>query len=170
MEGKKEFYLTVRGEKVAVSEEVYREYVRPVRKDKRRQRRNRKCLVAGKKWKNGKVQIVRCRAECSTCPYAVNGKPSGSTLSLDDFKEKGFEIENTEFDLEADYAEEDSKNEMKERLHKAIMQLTPRQREMVRLVYFEGKTQKEVAEHFGIKQPTVQQAMKRIIAALKKFF
>ena len=33
MEEKKEFYLIVKGEKVAVSEEVCREYVRPVRKE-----------------------------------------------------------------------------------------------------------------------------------------
>lgn len=170
MENESKFYLIVQGEKVEVGEEVYREYVRPVRKDQRRKRRDRKCLVIGKKWQNGKMQIVRCQIDCNACPYAVNGKPNGSTLSLDEMQEKGFEIEDADLDLEADCVEAETKEEMKEQLHKAIMLLTPRQQEMVRLIYFEGKTQKEVAEHFGIKQPTVQQAVKRLIATLKKFF
>lgn len=165
MEEKKEFYLFVKGEKVVVSEEVYREYVRPVRKEQRRKRRGMRCKIIGKKG-----NLVRCQNDCTRCAYANNGKPCGSTLSLDEFREKGYEIENKELDLEADLIEEDTARDRKERLHKAIAQLNPRQQEIVRLIYFEGKTQKEVADYLGIKQPTVQEAIKRIIASLKKYF
>lgn len=165
MEEKKEFYLIVKGEKVVVSEEVYREYVRPVRNEQRKKRRDMRCKVIGKKG-----NLVRCQNDCTQCSYANNGKPCGSTLSLDEFKEKGYEIENKELDLEANVIEEETARERTEKLHNAIGKLNPRQQEIVRLIYFEGKTQKEVADYLGIKQPTVQEAIKRIIASLKKYF
>ena len=168
MEEKKEFYLMVKGEKVIVSEEVYREYVRPVRKEQRRQRRNWRCLVVAKKWKNGKTQIVRCKDDCSECRYAVNGKPMGNTLSLDEFKDRGYEIENKDLDIEADYIEEESDRELKEKLHKAIKTLTPRQQEMVRLVYFDNLPQEDVARHLGVSKQAISNAMARIYATLKK--
>lgn len=168
MEGKKEFYLVIRGEKVMVSEEVYREYVRPVRREQRQKRRNWRCLVVGRKWKNGKAQIVRCQEDCSVCPYSVNGKPNGNTLSLDSFKEEGYEIEDTELDLEADYIEEEARREREAKVHKAISRLNPRQQEMIRLVYFEGLTQEEVAARFGIDSSSVRHAMMRIKATLKR--
>lgn len=169
MEKKKEFYLIVKGEKVKVNEEVYREYVRPLRREQRQKRRSWRCLVVGRKWKNGKVQIVRCQEDCSACPYSVNGKPNGSTLSLDRFKEEGYEIEDKELDLEEDYIEEETRHEREEKLHKAISRLNPRQQEMVQLVYFEGLTQEEVAVRFGIDSSSVRHSMMRIKATLKKF-
>ena len=54
-------------------------------------------------------------------------------------------------------------------LHKAIRQLTPRQQEMVKLVYFEGKTQEEVAKHYGVTKQAISNAMQRIFSSLKKF-
>lgn len=39
MQETKTFYLYVKGEKVEVSEEIYRAYVKPERKEKSRQRR-----------------------------------------------------------------------------------------------------------------------------------
>ena len=44
-------------------------------------------------------------------------------------------------------------------LYQAIAQLTERQQEMVRMVYFEGMSQDEVAKHFGITKAAVSNAM-----------
>ena len=165
MEEKKEFYLIVKGEKVIVSEEVYREYVRPVRKEQRRQRRNWRCRVIGQKG-----NLVRCQGDCTTCAYAKNGKPNGNVLSLDEFREKGYEIENRELDLEADYIEEESDLEWKEKLHKAIGKLNPRQQEIVKMIFFEGKSKVEVAEYFGVGKSAISHSLERIYAVLKKFF
>ena len=57
MSEKKEFYITIKGKKVEVSEEVYRAYVRPIRAEQRQKRRNWKCQVKGKKRK--KQQKIR---------------------------------------------------------------------------------------------------------------
>ena len=50
----------------------------------------------------------------------------------------------------------------------ALKQLNERQQEMVQMVYFEDKTQDEVAEHYGISKQAVSNAMQRIYATLKK--
>lgn len=160
----KKFYLTIKGKKVEVSEEVYRAYVRPVRAEQRQKRREWRCQVPGKKG-----NLVRCQKDCSQCKYALAGNNArGNVLSLETFKEEGVEILDRDFDLETIYIENEERISDQERLHKAILQLTPRQQEMVRMVYFEGKNQEEVALKFGIDGSSVRHAMQRIYATLKK--
>lgn len=165
MEGEKEFYVIVQGEKVAVSEEVYRAYVRPVRRDQRRKRRNQRCRIVGEKG-----NLIRCPNNCSKCPYATDGKPNGSVLSLDEFRERGREIENRAMDIEENYIAEEERQERAEKLHAAIAQLSPRQKRMVELIYFEGMTQNELAELYGVDKSAISHAMKRIYSAIKKFY
>ena len=59
--------------------------------------------------------------------------------------------------------------EKEQALHMAIQQLTPRQQEIVRMIYFEGKTQEEVALLYGVDGSAIRHAMKRVYARLKKF-
>ena len=59
-------------------------------------------------------------------------------------------------------------NELKELIQKAIEKLKPRQREMVFMIFFEEKTQAEVAEYYGITESAVSQSMDRIYASLRK--
>ena len=152
------------GKKVEVSEEVYRAYVRPIRAEQRKKRREWKCPVPGKKG-----NLVRCQEDCSKCKYALAGNNArGNILSLDTFKEEGVEILDRDFDLEVMYIESEERTSNQERLHKAILQLTPRQQEMIRMIYFEGKTQEEVAWIFEIDGSSVRHAMQRIYARLKK--
>ena len=161
----KKFYLTIKGKKVEVSEEVYRAYVRPVRAEQRQKRREWRCQVPGKKG-----NLVRCQKDCSQCKYALAGNNArGNVLSLETFKEEGVEILDRDFDLETIYIESEEKISDQERLHKAILQLTPRQQEMVRMIYFEGKTQEEVRAYYGIAKSSMSEAMQRIFDSLKKF-
>lgn len=161
----KKFYLNIKGKKVEVSEEVYRAYVRPIRAEQRQQRRNWKCQVPGKKG-----NLVRCQKDCSKCKYALAGNNArGNILSLDTFKEEGVEILDRDFDLEVMYIENEERTSVQEKIHKAILQLTPRQQEMVRMIYFEGKTQEDLVEHYGVGKQAISNAMQRIYATLKKF-
>ena len=165
MNEKKEFYLIIKGEKVMVSEEVYRAYIRPLRAERLRKLRAWKCKVKGKKG-----NLVRCQEDCRKCPYALAGKnATGNTLSLDEFKEDGVEILDRNVDLETLYIENEERTSNQERLYKAISQLTPRQQEMVRMIYFEGKTQEEVRAYYGIAKSSMSEAMQRIFDSLKKF-
>ena len=166
MNEKKEFYVTIKGEKVMVSEEVYRAYIRPLRAERLRRLRAWKCKVKGKKG-----NLVRCQEDCSKCPYALAGKNAmGNTLSLDEFKEGGVEILDRNIDLETAYIEKEERTSNQERLHKAILQLTPRQQEIVQMLYFEGKTEQEIADKYAITQQAVHNALKKILSRLKNIF
>lgn len=161
----KEFYLMVNGQKVSVSEEVYRAYVRPIRAEQRAKRRGWKCRLIGE---NG--QFKRCREDCSNCAYALSGgKTTGNVTSLDKLIVKGFDREDPSQDIEQMYIEQEEVQERNQKLYAAIKQLKPRQQEMVRMIYFEGMSQDEVARCFGIAKQSVSDAMRRIYASLKKF-
>lgn len=163
----KQYYLTVKNtmtgkyEKVFVSEEVYRAYKKPIRKEQSRQRREDRCLV-----KNKFGNLVRCTEDCKACEYYLSGqKPGVNGLSLDVFKEQGLEIADTQSNPEAELIQKQEK----EALYQAIAQLTPRQQEMVRMVFFEGMSQECVANTLGISVQAVSNAMARIYASLEKF-
>lgn len=159
-----EFYVTVQGKKVLVSEEVYRAYVRPIRAEQRRERRAWKCQVVG-----SKGNLVRCKGKCSECQYAINGnKAIGNVLSLNKLLEKGIEIADEHLNPEELYIEKENRTDVQIQVHKALAQLTPRQQEMVWLIYFEGKTQEEVSEYYGVSKQAISNAMQRIYKALGK--
>lgn len=157
----KRFYLTIRGQEVEVSEEVYRAYIQPVRAERRRKQRAFRCKIKGKKG-----NLVRCQKDCRECPYALSGHNAlGNSLSLDRMKDEGVDIEDRRLDIEQNYIDEEEKLE----LYAAIAKLTPRQKELVRLIYFEEKSQEEARKQLGIAKSSMAEAMQRIYATLRKF-
>lgn len=83
-------------------------------------------------------------------------------------EESGYDIIDEAETPEEQVFERERQAEIKAQVHKAIQQLNPRQQAMVQMVFFEDKSQDEVAEHFGISKQAVSNAMQRIYAALKK--
>ena len=157
------YYIPMKKEKVPVKEKVYRAYVRPVRARQRAEQREKKCYVQGKRWKR-----VRCKEDCSKCPFAEKKEEvAGAPLSLDLFAEQGTEI-NAFIDMEADLIEEEEREEQAKRLQAAIVCLTERQQYLIREIYFNGKTQKEIAEEMGISKQSVSDAVHRALTSLKK--
>lgn len=53
-------------------------------------------------------------------------------------------------------------------LSAAIQYLPPRQRDPIRLYYFEGKKQQEIAELLGVERSTVSRRLKAARESLKK--
>lgn len=89
--------------------------------------------------------------------------------SLDEMcEEKGYELASDTLSPEEQMIHDSEQNELKELIQKAIEKLKPRQREMVFMIFFEEKTQAEVAEYYGITESAVSQSMDRIYASLKK--
>ena len=161
--GQKKFYVTVNGQKVEVSEEVYRAYVRPVRAQQRTEKRNKRCKVKGER-----LGLVRCKGNCSECEYAKSGKAfGGAEQSLDALTESGFELP-SESDIEVDLLAEEERNEQMEKLHSAIARLTERQQYLIREIYFNGRTQSEIAAAMGATKQAVSNAVRRALASLKK--
>lgn len=160
----KKYTLKVKGKEVEVNEEIYRAYIRPVQAEQRQKRRAWKCRVLSK---SGNY-YVRCTKKCETCPYYLAGNSAlGNVTSLDRLVDCEVEIEDKDLDFEADYIEQETTKEEYAELHKVIRQLTPRQQEIVKMIYFEGKTQKEVAKVLGITQGAVSLALAKSIAQLK---
>lgn len=68
------------------------------------------------------------------------------------YESEGYEIADSTPSGEQAYIEKTEKELFDAWLHKAVDSLIPRQKEMVIMVYFQGKSQDEVAEHYGINQ------------------
>lgn len=136
MQESKTYYLYVKGQKVEVSEEVYRAYVQPERKQRMRDYR---------------------------------AKEKISVTSIEALSEKGFEIEDGTQDFESALIENEEHAEELSKLHAAIEQLSERDRRIIQLYYFEGKTQQEIAAILGIAKSTMSELLPRILLRLKKF-
>jgi len=130
------YYLYVKGQKVEVSEEIYRAYVQPERKQRMRDYR---------------------------------AKDNVSVSSIEGLSERGFEIEDTSQNIEADIIANEEHAEEISKLHAAIEQLSERDRRVVQLYYFEGKNQQEIADILGIAKSTMSELLPRILLRLKKF-
>ena len=166
MENKdKKFYLIIQGQKVEVSEAVYRAYVQPIRREQRKRRRDWRCP----KLSETGGYFVRCKDKCEECPYYLAGNsPLGNVTSLDALSDCETEIVDKQSDLETNYIEHVIKEEEYANLHQAIAMLTERQQEMVRLIFFEGKSQEAVAKLYGVEKQAISNAMQRIYAQLEK--
>lgn len=160
----KQYYISVKGQKVPVSEEVYRAYVRPVRAQQRAMRRNWRCVL-----KADKYGLVRCKEDCSQCPYAQEGNaPTGNGTSLDLLCEAGFDAPSS-VDIETEMIEHEERMEQSARVQEAIRQLNERQRYIVREIYFNGRTKESVRKELGISKASMSEAVQRILGSLKKF-
>ncbi len=130
------YYLYVKGQKVEVSEEIYRAYVQPERKQRMREYR---------------------------------AKDNVSVTSVEVMSEKGFEIEDTSQNFEADLIADEEHAEELSKLYAAIARLSERDRRVIQLYYFEGKTQQEIADILGIAKSTMSELLPRILLRLKNF-
>lgn len=166
MAEEKKYYVTIKGKKVEVTEDVYRAYVRPIRAEQRRKRRERKCRIRGNKGK-----LIRCQNDCKTCEYALAGKNvTSNMLSLDGIKAAGIEIEDRDLDIEGMFIEKENKLALILKMKEAILKLTPRQQQIVKMIFFEGKTQEEVRAYLGCAKSSMSEALSRIYATLRKSF
>lgn len=159
----KGYYVIVNGQKVEVTEEVYRAYVRPVRAQQRTEKRNKRCKVKGERF-----GLVRCNDNCSQCEYAGSGKAlGGAEQSLEALAESGFEASD-KYDIETDLIIKEEHEEKSVAVNEAIGKLSERQQYVVRAVFFENATQEQIAAELGIKQSTVSTTLSRAMNNLKK--
>lgn len=89
-------------------------------------------------------------------------------LSLDELYEtQGFELAD---DLQSDDEDKEEKERFNQKLHTAIASLTPRQKEIIMLHYFQDKSQVEIAEILHIDKSTVSITLERAHSNLRKYF
>lgn len=160
----KQFYVVVNGQRVEVTEEVYRAYVRPVRAQQRAARRNWRCILKAERY-----GLVRCKKDCNKCPYAMQGNiPTGNETSFETLRESGYDVPSL-FDMESDLIDREEKIERAAKILEAIKQLNERQQYIIQEIYFNGKTQAEVSRALRIDKTSTSKAVGRALACLKKF-
>ena len=93
-------------------------------------------------------------------------KQSRRTQSFEHSVDNGWDVEDPNADVEADYA----KKEMRKKLYAAIKTLSPAQRNMIKKLFWEGKTQKAVAEEEGVSAFAIHDRLQRILKKLRQFF
>lgn len=145
----KEFYVTIDGQQIPVTEEVYRAYMRPVWAEQKRQEREKRCRVDG----------VRCMEDCSRCPH----QRTGSVVSLDQLAEDGF----LPADRQADIEEIIAGRIMLEDLFRALEELDPDGRLMCEL-FGQGMSEREMTKVFGVSRPVIHKRLTRLFEHLRK--
>ncbi|AGL03763.1 RNA polymerase sigma factor [Desulfoscipio gibsoniae] len=147
----KEYYLTIDGKKITVTEGVYRTDRRPVWAELKRQEREKRCLIS-----DGKGKTKRCMEDCSQC----DKQRIGSVLSLEKFSEDGYEIPGS-FDV----AELVAEKLLFEELAAALDELDPQNKRIAEL-YGDGMSERQIADKVGLSQRTVNKRKAKIFGQL----
>jgi len=157
MENNKQWYITVKGEQVSVTEEEYRGYARFVWSEKKRKEREARCRNA-----NG----TRCMDDCNRCKKSGldKGNRTGRPLSLEQFMADGFEIiDCTGYGDPLDLV---IRKERSEELTIALSGLEPRNQLIIHLIFVDCLTERQVAEIIGLSQKGVNKRKTKILRQL----
>ena len=125
----KDYYILIDGEKVSVSEEVYRAFKRPA-------------------WAERKRRQVRADHE----------------LSLEAFAEDGFELPSGDPLVDEIVADKI----LLDMLMSALDELAADERGLIDALYFDGKSERDVATEIGVPQTTLNYRKNKILKWLKE--
>ena len=156
MENKeKEYYLYVNGEKLVVTEEVYRAYMQPVWREEKNNYNRARC-------RDGKG--VRCKGECSHCEFMnVRACSNGLDTSFE------YLAANECPELESDYNLEDSliTKEMIKRMNEEIDKLSSEETKIIELIK-SGISGNKCAELLGISARMFNYKKNKIFEKIRK--
>lgn len=147
------WHLTIEGQVIEVTEEVYRAYKQPLWAERKREEREKRCIIS-----NGKGGTKRCTADCSVC----DKQRTGSVLSLDKFKDEGLDVPgaiNIE-DILLDKM-------LLEELFEALEELDPKNRLIIDLFSI-GKSEREISANIGLSQKTINKRKAKLFEQLKE--
>lgn len=150
MANQKEYFITVNGEKVPVTEEVYREYWCPVWRRRKQQERAQRCRI-----EHGK----RCTGDCNRCPHEKNG----SVLSLDEFAA----VDGYEPSDNIDLADLVAHKVLLEQLDLALGELSETDRKII-VLHLNGHTERDIAGRVGLAQKTVNNHKNAALTMLRE--
>lgn len=150
----KQYYLTIDGQEVTVTEEVYRAYKRPIWAEHKRNDRQKLCQVS-----DGKGSLKRCTEDCSKCSRTKEG----NVLSLDGLEEAGYSVE----DRAQDVVEIVAEKVLLEELFKALEELDPNSHRICKLL-MEGCSKREIARIMSIPQSSFEYQFKKLMASLRE--
>jgi RNA polymerase sigma factor (sigma-70 family) len=142
--------IEINGEQIAVTEEVYRAYKRPLWAEHKRRERDKRC---------GYEHSDVCAGECRLCDKDRKSR----ALSLERFHEDGFDIPD-----KIDMAEFVADKLLAETLETALSALEPDNLRIVKMLFFEDMSEREVAANIGLSQKGVNKRKAKILAQLRE--
>jgi DNA-directed RNA polymerase specialized sigma24 family protein len=148
-------YIKIDGKKIYVTEEVYRAYKRPAWAEHKRKEREKRCIIS-----DGKGRTKRCTEDCSKC----DKQRIGGSLSLEIFKEEGFEVTDP-----VDIAEFVADKLLLEELYAALKELDSEERSLIDALFFKNRTERDYATDIGLKHQSVNKSKKKILDKLRVF-
>ena len=145
--GKKRIW--VRGQLIEVTDEVYAAYMKGDRK----------------------MRYFEKDLKCERLIYGSNGEIKQVIPSREDSLDRLMEENARQFAANAESVEDVVFRKLTlDKLHTALLQLPKEERALIYALFFDGKTESEVAKHLGVARQAIQKRKNRILKKLKKFF
>lgn len=108
---------------------------------------------------------IKCRRKCSNdCPYGYKGFRSGYSISINSIEEKS---NFTFVDFESDLINKYDKAELINLIKKEIIQLTDIEKDIIVSIFYNNKTEREIAKKYGVSQSAIHQRLKYSLSLLK---
>lgn len=148
-----EYYITIEGQEITVTEEVYRAYKRPTWAEHKRNDRERKCQVS-----DGKGGLKRCMEDCSICDRTKEG----GIITLDEMTEKKHVLGASEIDVSDIVAGKI----LLEQLYNVLEDLDPKSLRVCQLI-MEGHSRREIARILEVPQSSFEYQFKKLMESLK---
>lgn len=152
----KQYFIRLDKQYIPVTEEVYKAHYRPVWKTHYHASKNGQCGCSD--WR-------RCEGDCGLCRY----RTAGNILSLDaEYEgEEGSKLTllDTLEDPGANPEEIIADKLMLQELFKVLDELDPDSRRICELIR-QGKTEREIADEFGVRQSTLNYRKKKLMEKL----
>jgi RNA polymerase sigma factor (sigma-70 family) len=140
--------VEIDGIPVAVTEEVYRAFKRPVWAERKRKEREQRCRD-----ENGN----RCMKSCKDCLKLRDGTP----FSIEFMIEKGIEVADP-----TDVEEIVAYHLLLDELYAALSELEDEESSLIGAIFFDGKSERQIAGELGLSQKAVNKRRHRILAKL----
>ena len=154
----KQYFIPVNGELIPVTEEVYKEYYRPIWRTHYHASKHGQC---------GCTDWRRCEGDCGLCRYRI----AGDSLSLDaEYEgEEGSKLTllDTIEDSAPNIVDIMADKLMLQELFKVLEELDPDSRHICELIC-QGKTEREIAAEFGVRQSTLNYRKNKLMDKLRK--
>lgn len=151
-------FIPVDGQRIEVPEEVYKEYYRPIWRERKKAQKEGSCVCP-------ESQFWKCDCDCQLCSFFVAGVQVSLSTPIG-----GEEDEITLGDTLSDGITPESrllKKELIEALYTALAQLDQESREICSFI-MQGKTEREIADAMNRSQSTLHYQKQKAIAFLRK--
>ena len=113
---------------------------------------------------NGKTALITGAARGIGKAIALKYASEGANIAFTDL------VIDENADCESVLIEEEERQEDIDLLRAALEKIEGRDREIIYMVYFEGKTHSEVARHFGVSRAAISRRIAKILKIFKDFF